>query len=117
MTRQKVWWTLRTGGFTLTELLIVLAVITVLIALLMPVLSRAREHARAVACQSNLRQIGLAVILYAGENGGYLCGPCGIIDPPWSQSYVYYPTDADARSMTTGWLAQRHYLSAPRVWL
>ena len=48
-------------GFTLVELLVVVAVIGILVALLMPVLGMARESARSTECQSNLKQIGLAL--------------------------------------------------------
>lgn len=52
------------GGFTLIEVLVVIAVIALLAAILMPVLARARESARKTTCQSNLRQIGNAFSLY-----------------------------------------------------
>lgn len=54
-------------GFTLVELLVVIAMVAVLAAMLLPVLSRARESARKAACQSNLRQIGTAFRLYASD--------------------------------------------------
>jgi prepilin-type N-terminal cleavage/methylation domain-containing protein/prepilin-type processing-associated H-X9-DG protein len=60
--------TLRYGAFTLIELLVVIAVIGLLAALLVPVISRAKERGRATACLSNLRQVGLAVQLHVQDN-------------------------------------------------
>lgn len=60
------------GGFTLVELLVVIGLIAVLIGLLFTTLARARRSANSVACQSNLRQWGMATEVYAGENKGYL---------------------------------------------
>ena len=58
-------------GFTLVELLVVIAVISILIAILMPALRAAREAARAMSCQSQMSQIGLALRLYAHDNHGW----------------------------------------------
>jgi prepilin-type N-terminal cleavage/methylation domain-containing protein len=62
----------RTPGFTLVELLVVIAIIALLISVLLPALSQARAAAQAIACQSNLRQIGQGICMYIGDNKGYL---------------------------------------------
>jgi prepilin-type N-terminal cleavage/methylation domain-containing protein/prepilin-type processing-associated H-X9-DG protein len=63
------------GGFTLVELLTVIAVLTILAGLLLPVLSQARESARRTTCISNLRQLGLAHLMYVHDHDDIL--------PPW----------------------------------
>ena len=60
----------RAAAFTLVELLVVVGLITVLVALLMPALRKARGQAAAVQCLSNVRQLGQAFVLYVNENRG-----------------------------------------------
>jgi prepilin-type N-terminal cleavage/methylation domain-containing protein/prepilin-type processing-associated H-X9-DG protein len=59
-------------GFTLIELLVVIAIIAILAAILFPVFAKAREKARQSTCQSNLKQIGLAMAQYAQDYDGIL---------------------------------------------
>lgn len=58
------------GGFTLVELLVVVAIIGILSSMLMPALARAREATRRAVCASNLRQAGMALMMYAQESDG-----------------------------------------------
>ena len=61
-----------TPGFTLIELMVVVAIIGILAALALPALSRAQGRASRITCVSNLRQFGLALQLYAGDHQDYL---------------------------------------------
>lgn len=62
----------RRAGFTLIELLVVVAIIAVLISILLPALSSARERAKSVVCQSNIKQIVMACLYYGGDANEYL---------------------------------------------
>jgi prepilin-type N-terminal cleavage/methylation domain-containing protein len=57
-------------GFTLIELLVVIAIIAILVALLLPVLSASKERAYKIQCTGNLKQWGVAITMYAGDNNG-----------------------------------------------
>lgn len=81
------------GAFTLLELVMVIGIISCLATLLMPTLTSMRQKANTVACASNLRQIGIAAQLYAGEHNQTM----PVIEP-WPDQPVYAP-DQGAQSM------------------
>jgi len=79
------------GGlaFTLIELLVVVAIIAVLVAILLPALTQARDLVRRAACQSNLKQIHLAISYYATDNNGAFL-PVHLGNP--NQWYRWWPS-------------------------
>jgi len=76
------------AGFTLVELLVVIAIIAVLISVLLPSLNKARRQAEAVQCASNMRQVGLALLMYADQNEGWLFPT----NEGWSNGQVANPS-------------------------
>ncbi len=79
------------GGFTLIELMVVIAIMMTLMSILLPSLSRAREAGKRVVCLSNLRQMTMAWHFYAGDNDEQLCSP----DTFWNDTDVskYWAAD------------------------
>jgi prepilin-type N-terminal cleavage/methylation domain-containing protein/prepilin-type processing-associated H-X9-DG protein len=81
------------AGFTLVELLVVIGIIALLIAMLLPVLHRARMAAQDVQCKSNLKQLYNAALMYAGDNQGVM---------PRANST--FGTDANGKPLLENWL-------------
>jgi prepilin-type N-terminal cleavage/methylation domain-containing protein/prepilin-type processing-associated H-X9-DG protein len=85
------------GGFTLIELLVVIAVIALLIAVLVPSLAMAKEHARRLICSTNLKTMGTCLVLYADANADKL----PLNDDP-EHPYTAYRGDKDYALHPTG---------------
>lgn len=82
---------MRRTGFTLIELLVVIAIIVLLIGILLPILSTARQQAKAAACGSNLRHLSLALMLYEQESETF---PYGFDDSTNVEPPGDYPGDS-----------------------
>ncbi len=109
--------------FTLIELLVVIAIIAVLIAILLPALSRAKEIAKEVQCMSQMKQIGLAFIQYAADNGNLIAvnstyyklntAPRAMSWARWYIDLPPYSGDPDTSGDYLGGPGQRTVLNCP----
>lgn len=91
-------------GFTLIELMIVIAIIAILAAVLVPNFIRARAQGQLTACKSNLRNIATAIEMYAVDNGARYPNSVGILTPNYIRTIPECPT-ASSETYSSGYTA------------
>ncbi|NSW54595.1 MAG: DUF1559 domain-containing protein [Armatimonadetes bacterium] len=112
----------RKQGFTLVEILVVIAIIAVLAAILFPVFSRVRENARKTNCLSNLNQVGVAMRAYSSDYGGYIVNwcvshPACAATPGWPAPPAESVKNDPADGVVTWDLSIMRYLKSDKVLL
>jgi len=78
-------------GFTLIELLVVIAIIAILLAIIMPAMRKVKEAAKEISCRSNMRSVGMAVLMYLGDNERKLA------DPRNANRFLWYDSRGNVR--------------------
>ncbi len=101
---------MKNKGFTLIELLVVIAIIAILAAMLLPALSKARARAKSAVCVNNLKNLGLAALMYAENFRGYI-----YMYPRWVDAWSPYTSDIRKISVCPAW-PQYQYDTSDRTY-
>lgn len=106
---------MKSTAFTLIELLVVIAIIGILAAMLLPALNSARDRGKTAVCVANLKQIGMAVTMYADDNGDYY--PPGYISgvSDWSLTIAPYVAKSQGTYQNLGSITTSRVFVCPSV--
>lgn len=111
-------------GFTLIELLVVIAIIALLVAIVLPGLKKAKDHAKRVVCAAQLRQIGTGMKLYADAFDEYLPDDHDLSNPPKRERHTYavyrnHPdytfSDGSFKPLRFAYLYELGYIDTPEI--
>jgi prepilin-type N-terminal cleavage/methylation domain-containing protein/prepilin-type processing-associated H-X9-DG protein len=113
-------------GFTLIELLVVIAIIAILAAILFPVFARARENARRASCQSNLKQIGLGMVMYIQDfderypmadwtTSPTVDGAWPVLLQPYLKSTQIFKCPSDSRDVGCSYVLNNYFVAWPEA--
>ena len=102
------------AGFTLIELLVVVAIIALLVAILLPSVNRAKELVRRAVCAGNLRNVGIASVIYANDNDGWM-PPCNIYRP-YNAYIIFISGDVQSWPYGFGILWDGEYIDVPQMY-
>jgi prepilin-type N-terminal cleavage/methylation domain-containing protein/prepilin-type processing-associated H-X9-DG protein len=107
-------------AFTLVELLVVIGIIALLVSILLPALQAAREQAQTVQCSSNLKQVYMALNMYAQDNNGLIPPhsatlPRAPTAPPGGNVFPYWTNFLSPVSQINNWVQVKNYVSNGKV--